>query len=129
MKSTRKMKWPVGSALLGMLLVSQAAIALAGGEISSKQSSMGQEQMGGAVMEAGSLSWRYGQAEEQLGRLIRDAGPTGSVDQPRFGEGIAKTAQLKWRQGAAESFLGAAITKDALGAFSANSIQPGSDVG
>lgn len=133
MKSTRKIKWLFGSVLLsgllGMFLISQAGSAFAEEMDLSKSASGAQEAMGGAVMKTGSLSWEYGQAEERLGRMIRDSGPNGAIDQPLLGTGIAEAAQLKWRQGGAQNSLGETIAKNAQVAFNANSVQPGLDVG
>jgi hypothetical protein len=123
MKSLKKIKWSVGAILLGTFLFAPAATSFTKEINFSKQARMAsQGEMGGALMNAGSLSWQYGQVEEQLGRLIRDGGPGKSLDQPRLGNLIAEAARIKWNQSVVQSFLGASIAKDAVMAFNDDSI-------
>jgi hypothetical protein len=123
MKSLKKIKWCVGAFLLGIILFAPEGFSFTKEIDSSPQGRMAsQEEIGGAVRTAGSLLWEYGQVEEQLGRLIRDAGPGNSVDQPQLGKLIAEAAHLKWNQSLVQSFLGTAIAKNAVMAFSDDSI-------
>jgi hypothetical protein len=64
-----------------------------------------------ALSEAARLKWEAGQGQEELGRLIRDGGPQGRVDQEAFGKAIAGGASLKWRHDRVQERLGAAIQK------------------
>lgn len=73
-----------------------------------------QEEMGGAILESGRLGWRYGRVQEQLGKIIQDAGPEGKVDQPLLGKGISEAAHLKWQAGVTEEALGSAIVKTSM---------------
>jgi hypothetical protein len=123
MKSLKKIKWSVGAILLGTFLFAPAGTSFTKEISLSEQARMAsQGEMGGALMNAGSLSWRYGQVEEQLGRLIRDAGPGESLDQPRLGKLIAEAAHIKWHQSVVQSSLGASIAKDAILVFNDDSI-------
>lgn len=73
-----------------------------------------QQEMGSAIMESGRLGWGYGQVQEQLGKIIQDAGPGGKIDQTLLGKGIAEAAHFKWQMGTSEESLGSAIVKTSM---------------
>lgn len=128
MKSLKKIKWLLGAVLLGIILFAFAPKVFSfAKEIDfSKPARMAsQEEIGRTAMAAGSLSWRYGQVEERLGRLIRDAGPGASLNQSRLGKLIAEAAHFNWDQRAVQHSLGALIAKDAVMASNDGSIGRG----
>ena len=64
-----------------------------------------------ALSESARLKWETGQGQEEIGRLIRDSGPQGRIDQEAFGKAIADVASLKWRHDRVQERLGTAIQK------------------
>lgn len=115
MKTTKKINWLIGGVIMGLLLFSGIPHAQ-GEEIKFLKIKFmsAQEKMGSAIIESGQLRWRYGQAQERLGQIIRDAGLVSKIDQTLLGQGIAEGAHLKWQVGRAEAGLGSAIVKTAM---------------
>lgn len=116
MKPSNRQKWLVGGAVLGMLLISSAIFSSQAEEIKFLKIKYmnAQQEMGRAIMESGQLGWSYGQVQEQLGKIIQEAGPEGKIDQPLLGKGIAEAAHFKWQIGTSEEALGSAIVKTSM---------------
>lgn len=68
-----------------------------------------QGQLGQAFLNAAQLRFDRGEVQEELGRLIQDAGVLGKIDQEAFGRKIATSASLKWQAGRVQEQIGSAI--------------------
>lgn len=115
MKSTKKINRLIGGVIIGLILFFGIP-HVQGGEIKFLKIKFmhAQEQMGSAIIESGQLRWRYGQVQERLGQIIREAGLISKIDQTLLGQEIAKAAHLKWEVGRAEEELGSAIVTTAM---------------
>lgn len=117
MKPTKKIRWLMGG-VVGMFLLSMTVPSRAEEIRFLKVKYMSaQRETGLAIVESSQGAWRLGQTEERLGKMIRDAGPAGKIDQKMLGEGIAEAASLKWRLGLSKESLGSAIAQTATVAY------------
>ncbi len=115
MKRLKMGKRLIGGITLGMILFLTGLFSEAGEVKFLKIKQLNaQQEMGSAIMESGRLAWSDGRIQEQLGKVIRDAGPGGSIDQALLGKGISEAASFKWLAGLSQEKLGSALLNTAM---------------